>query len=61
MNIIIFCLIILVVAVIAWYIITKFFPADIQQPALLIVGVILLIGLILAILPLAGINIPNVG
>lgn len=35
-------LILLVIAVVAYYIITKFFPGDIQWVALLIAGIVLL-------------------
>ena len=59
MNLIIVLLVILLAAVIAFYIIRELtLPQNIKNIAGLIVGVILLIALIVTLLPLIGVNIP---
>jgi hypothetical protein len=59
MNIVIALLIILLVAVIAFYII-KILPLDqqIKNIATLVVGVIVLIALLYQLLPLVGVHLP---
>jgi len=60
MNLIIILLVILLAAVICIYIVNKLtLPADIKQIALIIVGVIFLIAVIAVILPLIGVQIPD--
>ena len=50
MNSLVFILVLALVAWLAWWIITHFFPAPARTPVLLIVGVILLLILLLLLL-----------
>jgi len=59
MNLIIVLLIILLAAVISFYIIRVLpLPTDVKNIAMIVVGVIFLIALIVTILPLMGVHIP---
>lgn len=61
MNLIIILLVILLAAVISFYIIRELtLDPKVKQIAQLIVGIIFLIALIVTILPLIGVNIPAV-
>ena len=60
MDIIVALLILLLIAVIAFYIVQQLpFEAQLKNVILLIVGVIILIALLYQILPLAGVHLPN--
>ena len=54
MGALIFLVVFAVAAYLAWWVITKFFPAPAQMPALAIVGVILLIVLLMQFVPEAA-------
>lgn len=53
-SLLIFLVVFAVVAYLAYWVITKFFPAPAQMPALAIVGVILLLVLIAQFVPELG-------
>lgn len=53
-GIIVFLVIFAVIAYVAYWVITKFFPEPAKTPALAIVGVLLLLALIVAIFPEVG-------
>lgn len=60
MHTIIALLVILLAAVIAFYIVRAIsLPADVARVAMLVLGVIFLIAVVVVVLPLIGVAIPN--